>query len=552
MVQTRLLLAAAAGLALLAGCGGAQTEGEAGSQTPGAPSDVQAQRSDVSGSALVRPEGLPDSAIAVTDMDGTVYWVDVRPDGRLALYQFAPDGQVSGAAGDFRAIQEAYPTLDLSPVADQLALAAEAEADAQAGTASGMDALEASQDALIAATPGAVKALELARNGPVIELTAPTLYHLVESMGGSFTMTKEELDALLKEQTDGRFTATNAELRALIKGAGPDGITPEDIRLLAPKTRDAPPAKIDKDAPGKGRVEADCPGLVYGSGKRAICLPLGKLSFADRSVVFLAGDKPSKAPFDFPEMATGEPDYKSTYSADFISLGCNGTLVVQFTDNILVDVDGVDLYIFEIGPVIERTLLAISPDGEKWIDVGEIEGARSDVDIGPFVEKGDKFPYVRLTNASPACGGNHSGADIDAIAAVGAEIRLSLDSALLFDVGKFDIKPEAETALDALALQLAAYGPDIRVTVEGHTDSTGSASSNQTLSERRAASVWTYLAAKIAAAPADVTIKGFGASRPVADNATEEGRAENRRVDILILPGRAGYLAASKAPKPKE
>ena len=532
----------AASMAFLAACGGNDPAPAtpAASEAPASSAEPEPAEAKASDTGLVRPEGLPETAIPVTDLDGTVYWVEARGDGRVALWNFTEDGQVSGTAGEFSQLQEAYPTLDLSPLADQMDMIA--QADAEESDSSGIDALRANQDALVAATPGAQKALDLARRGPVMELTGPTLHHLVESMGGSFTMTKEELDALLKAQTDGRFTATNAELNALIKGAGPDGITEEDIRLLLPKTADAPPPKIDRDAPGKGRETADCPGLVYGSGKREICLPLGALSFADRAVSFTPGEKPSKAPFDFPENATGEPNYRNTYSADFISLGCNGELITQFTDNILVDVDGIDLYIFEIGPVVEKTQLAISADGENWIEVGEIEGARSDVDIGPFVNKGDKFPFVRLTNASNACGGNHAGADIDAIAAVGAEIRLSLDSALLFDVGKFEIKPEAEAALSDLAAQLENYGADIRVTVEGHTDSTGSAASNQTLSENRAKSVWANLSGKMSAVPEDVTIKGYGASRPVADNATEEGRAENRRVDILILPGKKGYL----------
>ena len=532
----------AASMAFLAACGGSDPAPAtpAASEAPASSAEPEPAEAKASDPDIVRPEGLPETAIPVTDLDGTVYWVEARGDGRVALWNFTEDGQVSGTAGEFSQLQEAYPTLDLSPLADQMDMIA--QADAEESDSSGIDALRANQDALVAATPGAQKALDLARRGPVMELTGPTLHHLVESMGGSFTMTKEELDALLKAQTDGRFTATNAELNALIKGAGPDGITEEDIRLLLPKTADAPPPKIDRDAPGKGRETADCPGLVYGSGKREICLPLGALSFADRAVSFKPGDKPSKAPFDFPENATGEPNYRNTYSADFISLGCNGELITQFTDNILVDVDGIDLYIFEIGPVVEKTQLAISADGENWIEVGEIEGARSDVDIGPFVNKGDKFPFVRLTNASNACGGNHAGADIDAIAAVGAEIRLSLDSALLFDVGKFEIKPEAEAALSDLAAQLENYGADIRVTVEGHTDSTGSAASNQTLSENRAKSVWANLSGKMSAVPEDVTIKGYGASRPVADNATEEGRAENRRVDILILPGKKGYL----------
>ncbi|MEH6409316.1 MAG: OmpA family protein [Hyphomonas sp.] len=536
-------LLAAAGLILMAACGGSES-------APATPDGTEAAPATDGGSAaqvipteetgFVRPEGLPESAIPVTDLDGSVYWVEPRGDGRVALYSFTEDGQAGAISGTFTQLQEAYPTLDLSPLADQMALAEEAAEVEETG--SGVDALRAAQDGLVAATPGAQKALDLARNGPVLELTGPTLHHLIESMGGSFTMTKEELDALLQEQTNGRFTATNAELKALIKGSGEGGITAEDIRLLLPKTENAPPPKIDRDAPGKGRESEDCPGLVYGSGKREICLPLGALSFADRAVSFTPGEKPSKPPFDFPETALGEPDYRNTYSADFISLGCNGELITQFTDNILIDVEGVDLYIFEIGPVVEKTLLAISADGESWIEVGEIEGARSEVDIEPFVSKGDKFPFVRLTNASDACGGNHSGADIDVIAAVGAEIRLSLDSALLFDVGKHLIKPEAETALADLAAQLQNYGADIRVTVEGHTDSTGSAASNQTLSENRARSVWNNLSGKISPVPEDVTIKGYGASRPVADNATEEGRAENRRVDILILPGKKGYL----------
>ncbi|MBA4226797.1 MAG: OmpA family protein [Hyphomonas sp.] len=531
---------AAAGLLTLMACGGSETTPPEASETPQDAAAPAPSSDSAASTAFVRPEGLPETAIPVTDLEGRVYWVEARENGRVALYSFTEDGQAGATAGTFEQLQEAYPTLDLSPLAEQMDMAGEVAADEEA--ASGVDALRATRDGLVAATPGAQKALDLARNGPVLELTGPTLHHLVESMGGSFTMTKEELDALLKAQSDGRFTATHAELNALIKGSGEGRITEADIRLLLPKTLGAPPPKLDRDAPGKGRQTADCPGLVYGSGKREICLPLGEFSFADRVVSFTPGEKPSKAPFDFPGSALGAPNYRNTYSADFISLGCNGELVTQFTDNILIDVDGIDLYIFEIGPVVEKTTLAISSDGENWIEVGEIEGARSDVDIGPFVSKGDKFPFVRLTNASNACGGNHAGADIDAIAAVGAEIRLSLDSALLFDVGKFEIKPEAEAALSGLAAQLESYGADIRVTVEGHTDSTGSAASNQTLSENRAKSVWANLSGKISPVPQDVTIKGYGASRPVADNATEEGRAENRRVDILILPGKKGYL----------
>ncbi len=271
-MATMKTLLASAGVVLLVACGGsgpapANPEGPeapATSDEGGAPQDAAA-----ADDGFVRPEGLPETAIPVTDLDGTVYWVEARGDGRVALWNFMADGQVGATAGEFSQLQEAYPTLDLSPLADQMALAEEAAAEDETG--SGVDTLRAAQDGLVAATPGAQKALELARMGPVLELTGPTLHHLVESMGGSFTMTKEELDALLKEQSDGRFTATNAELKALIKGSGEEGITAEDIRLLLPKTLEAPPPKVDRDAPGKGRESDDCPAssMAVASGKSA-------------------------------------------------------------------------------------------------------------------------------------------------------------------------------------------------------------------------------------------------------------------------------------------
>ena len=78
---------------------------------------------------------------------------------------------------------------------------------------------------------------------------------------------------------------------------------------------------------------------------------------------------------------------------------------------------------------------------------------------------------------------------------------------------------------------------DTTLQVAGHTDSSGSASYNQRLSERRAASVADYLLSKNI--PADrLVVLGYGESRPIADNASTEGRAENRRVELLIQPVR--------------
>lgn len=391
--------------------------------------------------------------------------------------------------------------------------------------------LKASTQRLIDVTPGAQQALALAAEGDITPLTTVALEQLIIDAGGSLTKHGRNFADEL-EQAGATAQLSAEEVAQMVAQTSKGKVNASHIRkILEQREAEQLPSLVG------GRQSDDCPGLVYGSGKREICLPLAELSFADQVVTFTPGDKPSKVPFNNPTKALGEPDYRSTKSADFISIGCDGELIMQFTDNVLVDVAGPDLYIFEVGPFVEKTELAISQDGSNWLDVGVIEGARSDVDINSLVGTGEHYNYVRLRNAGKSCGGMHSGADIDAIAAVGAEIRLSLDSALLFDVGKYQLKPEAKTALDELLAKVAAYGPDIRVTVEGHTDSTGSDSDNKLLSEQRAKSVWQYLAPGLTLSAEQISIKGYGESRPVASNDDEEGRALNRRVDLLIKPG---------------
>jgi OOP family OmpA-OmpF porin len=91
----------------------------------------------------------------------------------------------------------------------------------------------------------------------------------------------------------------------------------------------------------------------------------------------------------------------------------------------------------------------------------------------------------------------------------------------------------AGSARVADAARLLAAHPDVRVAVEGHTDSVGNPEYNQRLSERRARVVADRLIAE-GVAPRRLDVRGFGESRPVADNDTEEGRARNRRVEIVV------------------
>ncbi len=105
---------------------------------------------------------------------------------------------------------------------------------------------------------------------------------------------------------------------------------------------------------------------------------------------------------------------------------------------------------------------------------------------------------------------------------------------LLFDSGSANVSPGAQQRLTQLADTLKRY-PESRVVVKGYTDSVGSETLNQQLSDRRAQNVANYMIAQ-GVAPSRVTALGFGEQFPVATNATPEGRQQNRRVEIEIVP----------------
>jgi OOP family OmpA-OmpF porin len=270
--------------------------------------------------------------------------------------------------------------------------------------------------------------------------------------------------------------------------------------------------------------------------KKSITLPLGDLSFADEVVSFTPGKPAAASEYSDAQTVLGPPNHnpKDRKDRNYATLGCGGQLTLRFVDNALVDVDGPDLYVFEIGPQVEPTLLAISTNGTDWIEVGQVSGGTAMVDISTVGQPGETYPYVRLTDAKKrGCGGQYPGADLDAVAAIGAGLRLSLKSSVLFEFGKSDLKAEAKAEVDEVLEKLGEY-PGARVIVEGHTDSVGTADFNQKLSESRAAAVRKHLeSVKTIRA---METRGYGATRPMAPNDTEEGREKNRRVELIVIP----------------
>lgn len=113
--------------------------------------------------------------------------------------------------------------------------------------------------------------------------------------------------------------------------------------------------------------------------------------------------------------------------------------------------------------------------------------------------------------------------------------KYTFSAGLLFDSGKAELRPEAGAELDSLLAFLQKF-PDVVLGISGHTDDVGTEEDNLDLSERRAKTVQEYL--EIKGIRSDhLRSRGFGETRPVADNSTESGRQANRRVECIVLKG---------------
>lgn len=127
---------------------------------------------------------------------------------------------------------------------------------------------------------------------------------------------------------------------------------------------------------------------------------------------------------------------------------------------------------------------------------------------------------------------------------VGEGIVVEFSSNVLFAFDRSDLSDEARNNLDKLVVVLNHY-PDTDIELQGHTDSRGSEAYNQGLSERRASAVGKYLTEK-GISSGRLNIVGFGETMPKYDNDTQEGRAQNRRVEFLITANEKMIAEAEK------
>ena len=161
--------------------------------------------------------------------------------------------------------------------------------------------------------------------------------------------------------------------------------------------------------------------------------------------------------------------------------------------------------------------LVIENDGKGKAKI-TFNGQTTEVDAKPL-EKPGKLAKLEMVPPVPSIEAN--------------SLLINLDSEVLFDVNKYDVRvhPEAEEVLKNLAIVLKEM--DVKnFEIDGHTDSDGSDEYNQVLSEKRANSVKNFLVSQ--GVTAEITTKGYGESKPVASNDTAEGKQKNRRVEIII------------------
>ncbi|MCH7411090.1 OmpA family protein [Belliella sp. DSM 111904] len=154
----------------------------------------------------------------------------------------------------------------------------------------------------------------------------------------------------------------------------------------------------------------------------------------------------------------------------------------------------------------------------KGAAIGAVVGGAAGAAIGIYMDKQAKKIEEEVKDAE--------------VERVGEAIKLTFDSGILFGFDSYSLTPQAQENIMKFAEILKEY-PDTDLSIEGHTDSRGSYNYNLGLSERRAGSVMNYLKMQGVASDRITTI-GYSFDKPVASNDTDEGRAKNRRVEILI------------------
>jgi len=253
-----------------------------------------------------------------------------------------------------------------------------------------------------------------------------------------------------------------------------------------------------------------------------------------------AGGKTSPAPLEMDAVTDLDQLQQRLESVGWItSRDKNGDLVVYWSESAGSDGDGQTQHstgdLEQLIPLLENTGWRVkkSDSGDLLLYPRQAAGdSATGVDVKPAV---GPAPADRdadgVADENDLCPNSASGAQVDS---TGCAVNSLVLEGVTFKYSSSRLTPEAKVFLKKQAARMRQY-PGLRFRITGHTDSRGSASKNQKLSEKRARSVFLYLI-KQGVNEDSMVYSGAGETRPIASNATEEGRRKNRRVELHIIP----------------
>jgi outer membrane protein OmpA-like peptidoglycan-associated protein len=216
--------------------------------------------------------------------------------------------------------------------------------------------------------------------------------------------------------------------------------------------------------------------------------------------------------------------YISRAGSYHFRLGSDDGSKLYLDDKVVIDLDGVHGWSGQEG---DATLA----QGDHKFRLSFFQGPRTELGLQLFVTPpGGEEKLFRLQDFHKGVAQNRTQLGVEE---TDQEIHVKLGSEVLFDTGKYDVKPEATPALKQLADLLVSY-PGYPVVIEGHTDNVGTPASNLTLSNNRAAAVKKWLVENGQTPDGCITTVGFGQTRPIAANDTADGRQKNRRVEVRL------------------
>ena len=186
------------------------------------------------------------------------------------------------------------------------------------------------------------------------------------------------------------------------------------------------------------------------------------------------------------------------------------------------------------GAVVGGVIGKVAGSTAKGAIIGAVVGGAAGAIIGSRMDKQAKELEQNIKGAT--------------VERVGEGIQVTFASGLLYDFDSDVIRPEAKTNLRELGTSLEQY-PGTDLVIIGHTDQLGSATYNQSLSERRANSAATYLISQ-GVSGSRIATRGLGESEPTASNETEAGRQANRRVEVAIYASKVYRESVKKSATP--